>query len=147
MDRKKLSMIAAACGAAGMIAALLPWVSVSMGGLGGASANGFRVDTGWFTFICGGLAGAGALLVYLGKTSMVPLDARQLLLAGVGLFGVAALFTVLRFFDSGYQSQTVGPGITVGASRGIGLFIALIAMIGGTVVCFLAAKKGGGDAA
>ncbi len=138
MDRKKLSMIAAACGAVVFVAMFLPFASFS-----GPSQfvallptfNGFDWDGGVVVLILSLVAGAAALLVFLGKTDVVPLDGRQLLFVGVGGFAVAALLLVIKFFDDWPSGQ--GGGI----SRGIGLYLMLLATLAGAAACFLATKN------
>ena len=60
------------------------------------TVNGFedRVN-GLLPFILSLLAAAGCALVFLGKTSGVPLDGRQILFAACGLYGLGALMTLI----------------------------------------------------
>ena len=150
MDRKKLSMIAAICGGLVFLGMILPIASVSFLGQS-KSFNGFDGDTwggGVIALILSVAAGAAALLVFLDKTDAVPLDGRQLLFLGVGAFGLSALLVLIQFFSGDYKTAEVS-GITMGASRGIGLYLMVLATLGGAAACFLATKhapsSGGGD--
>lgn len=158
MDRKKLSMIGAACGAVVFVALLMPFGSMSApsGGFGAAiakqgSPNGFDWGGGAVVLIFSLLGAAAALLVFLGKTDVVPLDAKQLLFVGMGGFNIAFLIVIIKFFDGDAWKTVETPLGSFGMSRGIGLWLLVLATAAGAVACFMAAKQppipdGGGDA-
>jgi hypothetical protein len=140
MDRKQLALIAAICGAVVFVGVLLPWVSVNMGQMGSATANGTEggFDGGVIILILGIVGAAAAALAWSGNTKMVPVAPQQQLLIGTGALAVAALLTVINFF------KDFGPSIQgMGASRGIGLYLTLLASLGGTAAMVMLLRKGG----
>lgn len=152
MDRKKLSLIAAACGAVVFVAMLLPFGSLNIpdGPFGKmmanqGSPNGFDWDGGAIVLILSVVGAAAALLVFLGKTDVVPLDARQLLFVGVGGFGVAFVIVLIKFFDGDAWQTRDTPLGTVGMARGIGLYLMLLATLAGGAASFLATKQPAGS--
>lgn len=149
MDRKQLILIAAICGGATALGVILPWATGSAGGFGSVSYNGFNTGWGTLVFICALLAGAAMLLIHLGKVGQfVKLTELQHVYAAMGGFAVASLGTLINFFGREFQSQTV-MGQEYGVSRGIGLWLCLIAALGGEAVSFLVMQKmqkGGGSA-
>ncbi|MDJ0975202.1 MAG: hypothetical protein QNJ98_12130 [Planctomycetota bacterium] len=160
MDRKQLSLIAAICGGVVVIGMFLPVLNAGTSGMPdipgvdfaskSKSVNGF--DKGGaliLAFILAAAACAAAVMVFLDKTDAVPFDGRQLLFLAVGAFGLAAVLAVITMLDGDYQTRTIGP-VTVGATRGIGLYLMLLGAIGGAAASFLATKQapssgGGGD--
>jgi hypothetical protein len=140
MDRKRLTLIMAVCGGLAALGSLLPWATVKSFG-GSISASGVESTYGVFVLILGLAAGAAALLVYLGKVGqLIKLDERQHLFIALGCFALALLFTLIQFFSSGYQSVSV-MGTEVGASRGFGLWLALLATIGGAGAAFMTVRN------
>ena len=138
MDRKQLATIAVICGAVAFVAVLLPWYSVSTP-MGGHSANGTEGEfNGVFVIVLSLLAGVAALLVVLGRTDLLPLDERQHVFASLVLFALAAVVTLLDVF-SDLPSASSGMGIEMGKS--FGMYLTLLATLGGTVVTFLAVMK------
>lgn len=158
MNRAQLSLISAGCFVLLLIIMLLPWWSVddvkelrgmdkddmswfsdrwtaeelkemfkNVGSDKGTSLNGFRVG-GFPLFLFGLLGAAGAALVLLRKSHVVPLDQRQLLFLSVVLWAIALL---IAFFS------------VVGAPSGKTLWgwFAILACAGGGVTAFLATSK------
>lgn len=140
MNRKLLSLIAAICGAAGFISVFLTWASREIASGKSESYDAFELaeggrlfETGTFVLIFCLLAGAATLLVHLRMTKVTRIDARQLLFLCVALFGLAALMTVIRFFHEAFEPDQI--------SRGFGIYLAVLATVGGAVASFLAARK------
>jgi len=111
--QRKFILIAAAVG---LISIFLPWVTVSFGGFGGGSVNGFH-GSGILVFL--GFAGAG-VVSYLGDQTKTLEKTMWMvaLLAG----GVAALFTVINLVNiltTSYVSAGFGLWVAVAACAGI----------------------------
>ncbi len=149
MERKQLTLIAAICGAVTFLGVLMPWgvISTDLGPLGTRSHswNGTEAPfQGGFVLVLGLAGGAAALLVFLGKTSLIKLDEQKHYFIAIGCFGLGLLLTFIDFV-SDYGTHSV-MGITAyEVDRGIGVFLTLLACAGGGVASFLALKKGAGS--
>ena len=146
LDQKKLCQVAAICGGLVFIGCLLPWITVSLPAEALAAAErvgmaipqtSFNATSGNFTagvlvLILGLVGGAAAALTGFGFVKAVPLPQKTQWLIAAGCFAVSALFVVINFLkDFG------------GASRGLGLWLSLLASLGGTAAMFLLLKKAG----
>jgi hypothetical protein len=153
MNHRQAVMVVAACGLLTLIGVLLPWVTVSVPTLPASdlgdsefgrqmqaqlaaamskaktSANGTEGDfKGTFVLILGVVGGAAAAAT-LARPGTVPLGSRQLLLVALGTFGLACLLTLTDFFRD-----------FSGGSKGIGIFLTLLATLGGAIVSLLALR-------
>jgi hypothetical protein len=104
-----------------LISLLLPWISVSAGGFGGASANGFK---GWGLLVLLGI-GAVAASCFMGNKAVTFDDmGKKLVLGGFGAIVGGAVIYLIRIL-------TMGGGGTYGGlvkvSPGLGLFLGLVA--------------------
>jgi hypothetical protein len=144
MTRKQLALIAAVCGAVAFVAALLPWASWSIPPqFGNVSIAGVKTTTGGtegefkgvWVIILGLLGGFHALLVHLGKHKQVlpflPFDERQHLFMSAALFALACILTLTDFLRD-FPEQL---------SRGLGLWLALLATAGGAATAVLGTMK------
>jgi hypothetical protein len=139
MDKKSLTLAAAICGAVTAIGTLLPWATAKTFMME-VSAAGTESTKGVFVLILGLLGGAAALLVHLGKVGqIVKLDEKQHVLIGLGCFALAIILILTTFVDGGYKTQTV-MGQEFGASRGIGLWLCLLASLAGGAALFMVLK-------
>ena len=133
LTRKQLILGAAICGGVTALGCLLPWVTHE--GMMGAGPNfsGLNTSYGWIVFLAGIVAGAAALLVHLGKVGqLVKLTEIQHVYVAVGCFALACLVCLMQMSSSVYQTASVA-GYTIGASRGLGLWLSLLGAIGGEV--------------
>ena len=118
--QKLYALIAAGIG---LIAMFLPWWKISFGGIFnvggmGASINGLH-GLGILVFL--GFAGAGVLSFLGDKTK--PFDGQFKLIAA-GCFAGAALITLIQF-------------LRASSFTGIGIWLSLIAGIGGAVIVYV----------
>ena len=145
MEKKQLLLIAAVCGGVLFLGSLLAWVkapSVEFMGqtVGGGSISGTQFTVGVFVLILGLVGGAAALAMALGKTDIVKLAPKQYALIAAGALGLAALLSIIKFFE-------IGP-------KGIGIWLCFLAGIGGAACMFLVLRQmgvipesaGGGEA-
>lgn len=148
MGRTQLAMIAMACAGVAFVFSLFGWVSwpaeavkafeMMDKSLPNSNAFGERVN-GVFPLILSIVAGAGAALVFLGKTKLVPLDGRQILFVGCACFLLAGILVIANPFETGGSD---------GPDRSFALWLVTIANFAGAAACFLATmKKGGGSKA
>ena len=140
LARKQLILGAAICGGVTALGCLLPWVTHE--GMMGAGPNfsGLSTSYGWIVFLAGIVAGAAALLVHLGKVGqLVKLTEVQHVYVAVGCFALACLVCLMQMSSSVYQTASVA-GYTIGASRGLGLWLSLLGAIGGEAASFLAMR-------
>jgi hypothetical protein len=141
MDKKQLVLVAAICGGVVALGSLLPWTTAKGLGFTGSSSgvDGFK---GVLVLLAGLAAGGAALLVHLGKVGQVlKLDERQHLWIAIGAFGLALLLSLIQFFDGHYRTETAH-GVTMGWSRGFGLWLDLLGSIAGGATAWLAMQKG-----
>lgn len=116
--QRKFIMIAAAVGA---ISTFLPWVSISFGGYGGISYNGFN-GIGILVFFC--LVGCG-VLAFLGDQTK-PLD-KTFWMVTLLASALASVIMVINFLRaSGYMSAI-----------GFGFYLTTLASIGALVAAYL----------
>ncbi len=102
------------------ISLLLPWISVSAGGFGGASKNGFG---GWGLLVLLGI-GAVAAACFMGNKALTFDDmGRKLVLGGFGAIAGGAAIYLIRIFTMGGGKY----GGIVKVSPGLGLFLGLVA--------------------
>jgi hypothetical protein len=141
MNPRQLPLAAAICGAAAVVAVLLPWISVTLPPE--AAAFGFSIPTingtdgdfkGTWVLILALLAGFHSVLVWKGKHQQVlpflKLDSRQHMFLAAGLFALALVLTLTDFLrDFG-----------AGASRGIGLWLTLLATGAGVAAAYLSTR-------
>ena len=107
-------------GGVALISMILPWFTVSAGGFGGISKNGFN-SWGLVTLIGVGLVAAAC---FMGDKSKTFDDmGRKLALAGFGAIAGGAVIYLIRILSVGGSKY----GGMVKASPGFGLFIALAA--------------------
>ena len=144
MSQKQLCMYAAICGAVVFVGCLLPWISITTP-MGSMSDNAFGAgfDLGALVFILGGAGGFLAGLTWLGRTKMVPIPQKTQLLAAAGCFLVALIFIFVNFMKDLGPSAPLAEMVGFGASRGIGLWLCLLAGIGAAVSMFLVLRKAG----
>lgn len=103
-----------------LISLLLPWVSVSAGGFGGASKNGFG---GWGLLVLIGI-GLVAAACFMGNKSLTFDDmGKKLVLGGFGAIAGGAAIYLIRIFTMGGGKY----GGIVKVSPGLGLFLGLVA--------------------
>jgi hypothetical protein len=103
-----------------LVSLLLPWVTVSLGGFGGGSVNGFR---SWGLLSLLGV-GAVAAASFMGNKSL-PYD-ENLKKIAMGGFGGIALGALIFFF----RISSYGGGFG-GVSSGFGLWLCLVAGLAG----------------
>jgi drug/metabolite transporter (DMT)-like permease len=150
MDRKQLATIAVGCAAVAIIGCLfLTWPSIDFQ----KDMPDKAKDAVYKQFddkvnnvgplLLSIAAGACALLVMLGMTALVPLDARQLLFIGCALFGIAALLTLIAPLDLDWIPESNRKDV----SKGLGVWLTLLACAGGAAASFLATTKKKGKAA
>jgi hypothetical protein len=103
-----------------LISLLLPWVSVSAGGFGGSSANGFK---GWGLLVLLGI-GSVAASCFMGNKAVTFDDlGKKLVLGGFGAIVAGSVIYLIRILTMG--GGTYGGFVKV--SPGLGLFLGLIA--------------------
>lgn len=104
-----------------LISLLLPWISVSAGGFGGASKNGFG---GWGLVVLLGIGAVAAACFMGNKALSFDEMGKKLVLGGFGAIVGGAVIYLIRIF-------TMGGGGTYGGlvkvSPGLGLFLGLVA--------------------
>ncbi|WP_028788825.1 hypothetical protein [Terrimonas ferruginea] len=110
--RKLYALILAAVG---LIALILPWISISFGGFGSTSVNGFR-SWGMLTLV--GVAGVAVASLMGNKLSDFDENTRKIALGSFAAIAAGALIFFLRI-------QTADGGEFV--STGIGVWLALAA--------------------
>jgi hypothetical protein len=130
MNRLDLGIVAA--GFVAFLASLMPYYTISFGGIGG-DVNAWHGFFGWFGAFCA-LVGAAVLAAHLFDVTL-PVPVRLVVLA---LFGLALLCTLLALF------VTPGPGCDEGLLAGVcdaydeghgfGYWLALLATIAGTAL-------------
>jgi hypothetical protein len=144
LTRKQLILGAAICGGLTALGCLLPWVTHE--GFMGAGPNfsGLNTTYGWIVFLAAIVAGAAALLLHLGKVGQfVKITEIQHVYVAIGCFGLASLICLVQMTSSVYQTASVA-GYTIGAGRGLGLWISLLGAIGGEAASFLAMRAAAG---
>jgi hypothetical protein len=111
-----------------LISLLLPYVTVSMGGYGGASANGFK---GWGLLVLVGV-GVVAASCFMGNKALAYDDmGKKLVLGGFGAIAGGAAIYLIRILTMGggkYSGLKVSPGfgLFIGLAAGvIGLLLAM----------------------
>ena len=114
--RKLYSLIVAGVA---LISLILPWISISFGGFGGSSVNGFR-SWGLLSFL--GIIGIAVTCLMGDKTKDFDDNFKKIAMASFGAIGLGALIFFLRLNSFG------GLGVV---STGIGLWICLIAGVAG----------------
>jgi hypothetical protein len=137
MNRKQLALVATVCGVVVFVGVLLPWVTVNAGPLT-MSENGMSkgFDLGIVILLLGIVGAAAAGLAWSDNTKALPLPAGQQILIGTIALALAAVLTFANF------AKDFGPTVQgMGASRGIGLYLTLLAAVGGTVAMALLLKK------
>lgn len=103
-----------------LISLLLPWITVSAGGFGGASKNGFG---GWGLLVLIGI-GLVAAACFMGNKALAFDDmGRKLVLGGFGAIAAGAAIYLIRIFTMGGGKY----GGIVKVSPGFGLFLGLVA--------------------
>jgi hypothetical protein len=145
MGRKQLLLIAVIAGGVAFLAVFLPWWSIDFGGAmpagfpGGShsvngTADGFH-GVWVIVFACLGIAAVG--LVLAGKTDLLPIDAKQHLLAAVALFGLATLFAFLSMVKDTGNGGMLSDKVSAGKSIGVYLcFLASAAAAGSSFMAF-----------
>lgn len=113
--------------AVGLISLLLPWISVSAGGFGGASKNGFG---GWGLLVLIGIGVAVASCFMGDRTKPYDDMGKKLALGGFGAMAGGALIYLIRVFTVGGGKY----GGIVKVSPGFGLFIGLAAGVIGLLL-------------
>lgn len=103
-----------------LVAIILPWITVSLGGFGSSSANGFR---GWGLLSVLGV-GAVAAACFMGNKALAFDDTFKKV--ALGGFGAIAAGALLFFF----RLNSVAGGFG-GVSSGFGLWICLVAGLAG----------------
>jgi hypothetical protein len=146
LTRKQFALIAAACGLVAVLSVFLPWISIDMPAEARAQAaalgmktsvNGTGEGLNGVLVLILSLVGAGAcVLVHQDQTKVLPLQPRQYLFLGVGVFGLALLLLLLDFFDS-----LDSPVAQISASRGFGMYLCLLALLGAVGASYLATTK------
>lgn len=113
--QKLYALIAAAVG---LVALILPWATVSIGGYGGGSVNGFHGE-GFITLLG---VGAVAAASFMGdKTKPYDGNTKNIALGGFGGIIAGALIAFINV--SGKGGGIVKPGF--------GIYIAILAGVGG----------------
>ena len=103
-----------------LISLLLPWISVSAGGFGGGSKNGFG---GWGLLVLLGI-GAVAAACFMGNKALTFDDmGKKLNLGGFGAIAGGAVIYLIRILTMGGS----GYGGMIKVSPGLGLFLGLAA--------------------
>ncbi len=142
MDQKKLCQIAAICGAVVFVGWFMPWLTIEIPPQ--AKALGISMDTsisgtssawtaGWLVMLLGLVGGAAAALTGFGFVKAVPLPQKKQWLIAAGCLAGSALFVLINFFK-----DFSGP-----ASRGLGLYLCLLASLGGAACMVLVLKNAG----
>jgi hypothetical protein len=108
-----------------LIALFLPWITISLGGFGGSSANGLR---GWGLLSLLGAIGVGVACFMGDKTKEFDVNTKKIAMAGFGAVAVGALVFFLRL-------SSVGGGYG-GVKSGLGLWLCLIAGLAGLAWVF-----------
>jgi hypothetical protein len=129
-------------GAVAFIASLLPFytISVSAGGLGGASGSvsAWHGFFGWFAVLVA-LVTSAAVALALFNVVKLPMPVHQIAVAG---FGLALLCLLLALFvDPNGGCGGVGGIIQCDIGRGFGYWLALIAVLAGAVLSVLRMRE------
>lgn len=119
MHKQRLAM--AVCGGLGIIATFLPWVSFM-----GISASGLSA----------GIAGILNLALFGGGIALAALGDREQAQEGGMMYGALACFGLGGLYGIFNIAQT-------GGMTGFGLYLVVIAGIGGAVAAFVLKGKGG----
>ena len=127
MEKKRLFITVVA--GVGMLATFLPWVSLPVASISGTQ------DGGWLTLI---LFAAGGAIAWFYGSREEPLDKQKLL--GVWIPAALATIIVLLKLFRDYSDELFGS-----ASRGFGLWLALLAGIAQVAVCFFFKGSAGWD--
>jgi len=105
-----------------LIALILPWITFKFGGFGSGSSNGLR---SWGLLTLLGIGAVVAACYFLGdKTKEFDANTKKIALAGFGGIAAGALIFFLRL-------NSYGGGFGSMAGAGIGLWLALLAGVGG----------------
>ncbi len=103
-----------------LISLLLPWISVSAGGFGGGSVNGFH---SWGLLVLIGI-GAVAASCFMGNKALgFDENGKKIALGGFGAMTAGAVMYLVRSFTMGGSKY----GGLIKVSPGFGLFIGLAA--------------------
>lgn len=131
-------------GAVFLIAGFLPWWKASVSGFGSTSSNFmdyfFTGIIPWLLMIAIGVLTLLAVQGTFKLPSSVPAPLVFLGAAGLGL-----LLVLIRFFSDGVDVDADIVGIDI--SRGVGLYLALLAAIAVLVGCVMGFRESGGDLA
>ena len=145
----KLDLGIVAAGVVAFIASMLPFytVSVSAGPLGGVSGSvsAWHGFLGWFAVLVA-LAAAAVVALTIFGVGRLPMPAHQIAAAGF----VLALFCLVLalFVDPGGGCGGAGAfGITCDIGRGIGYWLALLAVLAGTALSVMRVRESAGTAA
>jgi hypothetical protein len=145
MDRKKLALIMTICGGVAVLGTLLSWVVVD-GPFASGSAPGTDSTKGVFVLILSLAGGAAALLLFLGKAGeLIKLDERQHLLIGTGCLAVALLLVFTQMVSGDYETVKLADE-SFGTRRGFGLWLDMLATIGGVAAGVMALRPSGSPA-
>ena len=106
--------------AVALISLLLPWISVSAGGFGGASKNGFG---GWGLVVLIGVGLVAAACFMGNKAGTFDDMGKKLVLGGFGAIAGGAVIYLIRILTTGGGKY----GGIVKVSPGLGLFLGLAA--------------------
>ena len=109
-----------------LVAIILPWVTISFGGFGGGSVNGFH---SWGLL---SVLGVGAVVAscFMGdKSKEFDANTKKIAMAGFGGIALGALLFFLRI-------SSFGGGVSSAVHAGIGLWICLIAGAAGLAWIF-----------
>lgn len=120
-----------------LIALILPWVSISFEGAAGTlddSSNGFGSGLLTFAWILLIAAAVLALLPAMGTGVRLPFPRAFAL---IGLTGLAAIFTLIEFFDVLGAGDDLGGGAGVDVSTGIGAWLGLLVALAAVVLAVL----------
>ncbi len=107
-------------GGVALIALILPWVSISLGGFGGGSANGLR---SWGILSLLGIGGVAAACFMGDKTKEFDEMTKKIALGSFAAIAAGALIFFLRLSSYG--------GGFGGVKSGLGLWLCLIAGLAG----------------
>jgi hypothetical protein len=102
-----------------LISMLLPWISVSAGGFGGGSKNGFG---GWGLLALLGIAAVAASCFMGDKSKGYDDMGKKIALGGFGAIAAGAVIYLIRVLTMGG-----GYGGMIKVSPGLGLFLGLAA--------------------
>lgn len=136
MDRKKLTLIAMASGAAAALATFLTWVHLSHPVLS-KSVSGIESTDGVVILILGAIGAACAWLVFSGRSTT---KASRVLLIGSICFALAATIATIDFLGADRHSDaTARLGIEI--TRAFGFFLVVAATLAGTAASIWAWRK------